>query len=80
MNPRAPMRDMTGGGRRKGGRGGGARMDAQTRLLEPFLLKQSGLHWTLLTSTDGAELSDVRILETKRKERVDIQPFNRAAE
>lgn len=39
-------------------------MDAQTRLLEPFLLKQSGLHWTLLTSTDGAELSDVRILSS----------------
>lgn len=84
MNLRAPIQDMTGGGRPIGGRGGGAkrggkeeRMDAQAWLPEPFQLRRSGLWWILQTSNVEAARSDVQILEVGREERQEPS-FNRS--
>lgn len=60
---------MTGGEGRRRGRGAEVRrraraggrlggMDAETWLLEPFLLKLSGAHWTLLSRAGGRSRVD----------------------
>lgn len=70
------------GGMRRGGRGGGSweRTEAQTWLLEPFLLMLPGLHWTLLASTGSAQRGmtskSLKVDRGDRRKAV-IQPVNR---